>query len=216
MQDKIIIFDWGGVILNEYPDLNNSKDAIFRIMKKYNNEISNDEAYNIYLETLLDENGINISTQNDIDSKQKWVNRISEKLKTKIEYEDFINTFSNEYKKISYYKEVVNYIYSLKGKCKIGLLSNILFSCYDALKEQIDLSKFDFVWLSFEINCRKPDERIFQIVESETKVLSKDILFIDDKMRNLNVAKARGWNTCCATGNEIEKIKNDVEKFLNI
>ena len=139
MENKIIIFDWGGVITHEAPDNNSLKEAVIRTIKKYNQELSDDEAFNIYANTLLDENNINISTQNDEISKRNWVNRITKSIKTNIPYEDFVNTFSEECQKASPYNDVINYIYSLKGKCKIGLLSNIIFTCYDALNKQIDL-----------------------------------------------------------------------------
>ena len=134
--------------------------------------------------------------------------------KTEIPYEDFINTYSKECQKSSFYINVVKYIYSLKGKCKIGLFSNIIFACYETLNMQIDLSIFDHVWLSYEIHERKPDEEAFIKVSNDLDILPENILFIDDKMRNLNIAKARGWNICCANGNELEKIKDKVENFL--
>lgn len=212
--DKLVIFDWGGVILNEYSDVNNLQQVIIRTIKKYNQTLSDDEAFNIYQETLLDEKGINISTQNDEKSKLNWVKRIAKKAKVDIPYEDFINTCSIECQKASSYSDVVKYIYSLKDKCKVGLLSNIIFTYYDALNNQIDLSKLDYVWLSYQIHQRKPDVEAFIKVENDIDILPKNILFIDDKMRNLNVAKSRGWNICCANGNELEKIKDTVEKFL--
>ena len=214
MENKIVIFDWGGVITHEAPDNNSLKEAVIRTIKKYNQELSDDEAFNIYANTLLDENNNNISTQNDETSKRNWVNRISKSIKTNIPYEDFVNTFSEECQKASPYNDVINYIYSLKEKCKIGLLSNIIFTCYDALNKQIDLSTFDYVWLSYEIHNRKPDIEVFMKVENDIKLSPNNILFVDDKMRNLNVAKERGWNICHANGNELEKIKNTVEKFL--
>lgn len=214
MQDKIVIFDWGGVILNEYAEKNNLQEAIIRTIKKYNQALSDDDAFNIYLETLLDENGVNISTQNDKKSKINWVERISKKAKVDIPYEDFVNTYSLECQKATSYNDVVQYIYSLKDKCKVGLLSNIIFTCSETLNNQIDLSKLDYVWLSYEIHHRKPDVELFIKVEKDIDILPKDILFIDDKMRNLNVAKKRGWNICLATGNDIEKIKQAIEEFL--
>lgn len=215
MENKIVIFDWGGVIIHELFDSNSLKEAIIRTIKKYNSKLSDDEAFDIYTNTLLDDNHINISTQNDEQSKKNWVNRISIMAKTNIPYEDFIYTFSKECQQSSSYNDVVKYIYSLKGKCKIGLLSNIIFACYDALCRQVDLTIFDYVWLSYEMHNRKPEVEVFMKVENDTNLSPDNILFIDDKMRNLKVAKERGWNICNANGNELEKIKDTVEKFLS-
>lgn len=214
MQDKIVIFDWGGVILHEFPNINNSRDAITRTLKKYNQSLSADDAYNLYLETMTDENNVRISEQNDIDSKKAWVNRIAEKLKVNLSYQDFTSTYSKEYQKTDYYKDVVEYIYSLKPRCKIGLLSNIIFTCYDTLKKQVDFSKFNYVWLSYEMNCRKPHNTIYIKVENEINIEPNKILFIDDKKENVETAKSRGWNVLQAKGTELDKIKEAVEKFL--
>jgi HAD superfamily hydrolase (TIGR01509 family) len=84
------------------------------------------------------------------------------------------------------------------------------------INKHYNLSKFDFVWLSFELGCRKPDEKIYKIVEEQCKISIKNILFIDDTLANIETAKQIGWNVCLATGLEFDKIKESVYKFLEI
>lgn len=43
----------------------------------------------------------------------------------------------------------------------------------------------------------------------------KNILFIDDSKENIKVAQKRGWDTCLANGHELDKIRTEVDKFLN-
>ena len=213
--EKLVVFDWGGVILCEPPDENNSKQAIVRIVKTYAPNISDEVAYQVYLETLHDEHGTNISTQNDLESKHKWVSRISRKLNRTIEYDDFVRTFSKEYQKISYKKEVVKYIASLEKTCKLGLMSNLVFACEDALKTQVKNIAFDYLWLSFKMGYRKPEKVIFEMIKQEVNMPAKWILLIDDKAKNIEQANKCGWHTCMATGNELAKIKDAVNHFLN-
>jgi len=63
--DKIIIFDWGGVILKEYPEHYCDQDAIIETIKKFNNNLTDNDAYQLYLDTLKDENNRIISIFND-------------------------------------------------------------------------------------------------------------------------------------------------------
>lgn len=115
---------------------------------------------------------------------------------------------------IDCYKDVVEYAHSLKEKCKIGILSNLSYLDKQRLDKQVNIKQFDFVWLSFELKCRKPDEKIYRIVEEDCKIKPENILFIDDSKENIETAKKLGWNTCNAYGYELDKIKEKVEKFL--
>lgn len=117
--------------------------------------------------------------------------------------------------KVDYYKEVVEYAHSLKDKCKIGILSNLSYLDKERIDRQVNLNMFDYVWLSFDLKCRKPDEIIYEKVEVDLKCENKNILFIDDTLVNIEIAKKRGWNTCHASGYELDKIKESVEAFLN-
>ncbi len=78
----------------------------------------------------------------------------------------------------------------------------------------IHLLKFDYVWLSFEMGERKPNQKVYEMVQKECDMLPKNILFIEDTDKNIETAKKMGWNTCKAYGYEIDKIKESIELFL--
>lgn len=211
---KTIIFDWGGVILKEYPNHYCDQDAIKETIIKFNPNLKEDEAYELYLNTLRDENNNIISIFDDYENKYKWYLRIKEKGNLTCTYDDFINEFKNNYKKTDKYTEIVKYIYSLKDKAKLVLFSDLIFVCFDALEKQINLDIFDKIFLSYKEGCTKSNIKTFINVENKLKVEGKDILFIDNNANNINNAKKRGWNTCLAYGFELEKIKISVEDFL--
>ena len=212
--NKIVIFDWGGVIAHKYPIINNDKEAIIRVIKSFNNNLSDEEAWDVYIDTLKDEFGVYISKQNDTESKIKWVERIKKRGKFDTTFEEFQSKYIQEYLKVGYYKEVVEYIYSLKGKCKIGIFSDLIYISYPTLNKQVDLSQFDYVWLSYQTHLRKDTEEAFNLVQRDTNALPEDILFIDDTAKNIEIAKNIGWNTCQACGYELDKIKEAVNEFL--
>ena len=211
---KVVIFDWGGVIMHKHPVENNDRQAIIRTIKSFNPSLTDDEAWDVYSKTLLDENGIYISRQDDELSKRKWVERINQTGNFDTTVEEFAKKFAEEHIKVGYYKELVDFIHSLKEKCKIGLFSDLIYCCEPALDRQVDLSQFDYVWLSYKTHLRKNTEEIFELVERDLQLPQKDILFIDDTAINIENAKKRGWNTCQAFGYELDKIKDSTYNFL--
>ena len=50
--DKIVIFDWGGVIMHKSPVDNNDKQAIIRTLKNFNPSLTDEEAWDVYTKTL--------------------------------------------------------------------------------------------------------------------------------------------------------------------
>ena len=214
--DKIIIFDWGGVILKEYPEHYCDQDAIIETIKKFNNNLTDNDAYQLYLDTLKDENNRIISIFNDYESKYKWYERIHNNGKLNTTYEEFINEFTYNYNKIDKYEEVVNYIYTLKDKTNLVLFSDLIFACFSALENTINLNIFDKIFLSYEEGYVKSNIEAFINVEKKLNIKTENILFIDNNENNINNAKKRGWNTCLAFGYDLDKIKNTVDEFLKI
>lgn len=60
----------------------------------------------------------------------------------------------------------------------------------------------------------KPNDDIYLKVQEELKVEPKNILLIDDTKENIETVKRLGWNTCQATGNDLDLIKENVNDFL--
>lgn len=212
--EKVVIFDWGGVIMHKSPVDNNDKQAIIRTIQSFNTTLSDDETWNVYVKTLADENGIYISRQNDEQSKEKWIDRLNSVGNLNTTVEDFSKKFIEEHLTVGYYKDLVDYIHSLKDKCKICIFSDLIYCCAPILDSHVDLKQFDYVWLSFITHYRKNEETAFKIVEQDLQTSPDNILFIDDTLVNIENAKKRGWNTCQAYGYELDKIKESVEQFL--
>lgn len=217
-KEKIVIFDWGGIVESHFEDEYNYCTAKVDIINRLNEQtklIDKNAIIKKWNECNSDENGKYISEVNSEEDIQKWFERVKLKFNLECSYEQFYEVYQEESHKIVYYKNVVDFAHSLKDKCKIGILSNLAPIDKERIDNHYNLSKFDFVWLSFELNCRKPNEKIYSIVEEELNIPKENILFIDDVTENINVAKKRGWNTCLATGLELDKIKESVYEFLD-
>lgn len=209
--DKIILFDWGGVV--ESPDLeydtirdclyycgyyNVDSDSVYSEYHKYDtagfiDAITNEEELNNELLKFLSSYG-NSVTIDDVN-KYKQVYKIH---------------MANN----PYYKEVSKYISSLKGRCKLGLLSNVSLMDKDRQMKHMDYNVFDYRFLSCELGMRKPNREIYEYVNNKLK--DYEILFIDDRSANLEIPKELGWKTYCAnSGGDLKGIKEAIEKFLS-
>ncbi len=211
--NKVVIFDWGGIVESHECDMKDLNDAKIRMIKRIDSSLSDEEILSKWVNKTPD--GVNIGTVSDLKEVKRYVDFLQKSLGINIAYEDFINLYEEEFKAVKYYKDVVDYAHSLKSRCKIAILSNLMYFDKKRINDQYDLSKFDYVYLSFEIGMRKPDEKIYKYVLDDLKVKPEDILFIDDDYQNILAAKKCGWNTCLAFGYELDKIKKSVDDFLS-
>lgn len=208
--NKIVIFDWGGIIESHREGEYNVDTAIENLIKQFNPTESKNIVERYYSRSVQ----FGVNDIRDI-KENKWFEQIKEEFSLKCTAQEFYDYYIKEFDNIEYYKDVVEYAHSLKEKCQIGILSNLGYLDKQRLDKQVELKKFDYVWLSFELKCRKPDKKIYKIVEKDCKIKPENILFIDDSKENIETAKQLGWNTCNTYGYELDKIKEKVKEFLS-
>ena len=209
---KIVIFDWGGVIENDNSSYYTIRKAIIDIMRKYNCILTNEEIINIcsngskLFKTFID---------NKEETTKEWFSEIKSKLNIKCEYEEYKKDYYEFGKKIPYYKDVVDFAHSLKEKCYIGIFSSLVKLDEKRINDQVNLSLFDYVFLTYEMGYNKPNPKAFKYIEDKIiGILPENILFIDDNDTNIEEANKRGWKTCKAKGYDLSKIKKNVNAFL--
>lgn len=78
---------------------------------------------------------------------------------------------------------------------------------YSVFQSSIDLIKL-------YTNEYSDNDEIYLKVQEALKVNPKNILLIDDTKENIETAKRLGWNTCQATGNDLNLIKETVNNFI--
>ncbi len=211
---KVVIFDWGGVVESHENDMQDLKLAKIRMLRRFSDALSDEEILKGF--TDVNSKGAKMGTSNNKEEIIDWINLIQKNWKINVPIEDFILAYEEEGRKVKYYKDVVDFAHSLKGRCKLAILSNLLPIDKKRIDEQYDLSYFDKVYLSFEMGLSKPNKKVYDYVIKDLQVLPKEILFIDDDKKNIEMAKKAGWQTCQAFGYELDKIKKAVEDFLNI
>jgi len=85
------------------------------------------------------------------------------------------------------------------GPLKVGLLTNLNRDFRPTLEAEMDLDKFDAVVDSAVEGTRKPEPRIYEIVEERLGVHGGAIVYLDDFAHNLGTAQGRGWRTIHVT-----------------
>lgn len=212
--EKIVIFDWGGIVESHKDGENNYFKIIIKIIKTINPNINENEIISLWKKCNLDENGKNILVCNEIKDLEKWFDRVKNVFRLDCDLKTFNEIYQKEFKYVDCYRDVIQLEYETRKRCKTGILSNLIFLDKERLSKQLNLNRFDYVWLSFELESLKPDNKIYEIVENDCKLKPQNILFIDDSEKNIITAKNKGWNVCNGFGYEIDKIKRAIENFL--
>ena len=82
-------------------------------------------------------------------------------------------------------RTLIDYIRSLRGKYKTGLISNAWSDLRDfVVREKFD-DAFDKMIISAEVGAMKPKPKIFQIALEQFGVKPKEAVFIDDFYTNI-------------------------------
>ena len=203
--NKLILFDWGNIVESHSTGFSN-RDAWDKLFREcgYTSE-----------EQVFEQLGkYRLSTLRNRNEFEEVFNQMKNDFNLNTTYDEFISIYNNVFDNIDYYPEVADYEHSLKDKCYIGILSDLTIFDKERLNKQVDLSKYDYVFLSFELGMKKPEDNIYEYVMEHVPFNKKDILFIDDRENNIDTAKRMGWNTLHTTGLNLDLIKKTCEEFI--
>lgn len=97
----------------------------------------------------------------------------------------------------------------LKGKFKIGMLSNAADNWLTDLFEPWQIELFDEIVLSYEVGTTKPDPVIYQMMLQRLGVMADESIFIDDSERYCTAAEEQSMKAIWHqdTHDTIAKIK---------
>ena len=206
-KNKLIIFDWGNVVESHITGYT-GYDAINDLFEACG--YTKNEGPYVTLDKL------NLFSIKDLKGFEKIYNEvIKPKMNLNKTFDEYLKLQYEIFDNVDYYKDVANYEVSLKDKCYIAILSNLYIYDKERLNKELDLSKYDYLFLSCDMGLEKPNDNIYEEVQKLVPFKPEDILFIDDRMDNLKPAQKLGWNTLQATGLELDLIKEKCEKFIN-
>jgi len=199
---KFVYFDIGGVMIKDFSETNKwdqmtTKWKIFGERKKDIDAFF----YNIEKEVCVGR---------DIDDFLPIFRNIFE-IKVPKNYsilKDFVDRFE---KNEGIWKIAKN----CQKKYGVGLLTAMYPRMFNSIKGRGLLPEIDFVMVDSSIEkCSKPDKKIYKIAQERAKVKPEEILFIDNKEKNLVVPKEMGWKTFLFDSRDYEKSNRELEEFL--
>jgi putative hydrolase of the HAD superfamily len=193
---KLIVFDYGGVIIDLYPE--KTRIAFWELGLK-----NPDELY-----SPLGQVGLFDEFDKGLIAPTEFLKELKKYFPFSVETHQIVDAWNAMLGNIS--AEKLNYISQLKEKYQVCLLSNTneIHLEYIKVKNQpSDFSKrvegnFDKVYYSCRLGMRKPEKEIFEFVMKSHNVNPQEILFIDDTQMHIEGAKKCGWNTIKVERNE--------------
>ena len=201
-KNKLILFDWGNIV----EDGTACKQAWFDLFAEAGYDAD---------DTRTRLRTYELSAIKTIEEFKETYKEMKKDFNLKVDFEEFKQIYLKHYANIKYYPEVAEYEHSLGDKCYIGILSNLCIFDKERIDKQLGLANYDYTFLSFEIGAKKPNKEIFEYVMDNVPFAPEDILFIDDKDGNINMAKEMGWNTLKATHEDFDLIKEECESFID-
>lgn len=123
---------------------------------------------------------------------------------------DFINRFEQN----KYIQPVID---KIKQNCGIGLLTNMYPGMFSAIKAKGIIPKINWEVIidSSVEGCQKPGLKIFELAQEKTDTERKNILFVDNKIENINAAKNFGWQTFFYNSANHKKSCEDLLDYYN-
>jgi len=194
---KTVLFDLGGVLINWnddwlYDEISSQLDKPFNEIKsKFNDNLCS------LFESKINETefwDIVLGSNNDIDKKI-----ISKTFLKKSSINSEFLTFAKSLKKYGH---------------SIGILSNLTPETSTNVQKNL-LKEFDYEFYSNLLKMSKPNPEIYEHVCDQ--IPSQNILFIDDKQENLDVAKLFDIETILFTFDDYQSglIEEKILNFLN-
>jgi epoxide hydrolase-like predicted phosphatase len=107
---------------------------------------------------------------------------------------------------------LLDFLRSLRGKYKVGLISNAWSGLRDYILSKKFDDAFDAMIISAEVKQAKPDARIFQIALEKLGVTPAESVFLDDFPKNVEAARAVGMQAVYFT--KPEQAMQEMEQLL--
>ena len=183
---KAMIFDIGGVILN----LDGMKDKLLEVFHP-------DDIDEFWQKLSVMEAPL---ARAEINEEEFW--KLADKefnAKVPTDKDFWLDNFRSMMK---INEEMLDIISRLKGRYKLGVISNINDSDANVVRDIGILKDIDEVILSYEVKMAKDDKRIFQMSADRLKVDVEECVFIDDVEEWIENCRKTGMKAILFESNE--------------
>lgn len=183
---QAIVFDFGGVMTRQ-PNREAVVDFLrtsFNLSAEEFEQINQDKRKAIKAGKSDAEFWLQYAKDTNVCLPKDWVHNFNAVMK------DAIGVNSQMYELVGKLKE--------KGIC-IGMLSNIDDRLAKLIRDFGLYKPFEPCLLSCEIGLEKPDPRIYGLLLRKMHLPAKEIIFVDDKLENIEAAQKLGFDAILFT-----------------
>jgi len=179
---KVIIFDLGSVIFKEdWISLNEE------FIKKFGISTLIRSNYGLEIQKVYDDALVGKKSMADV------FNKICEVKGLNFDIDKLCSFYKEAYKRNKKLNlEIVEIIKNIRKNFKVICLTDTNHIHFEAHQEQGILDLFDEKFGSHQIGIRKKDPKVFEIILKKLNVDPKEVLFIDDNLKNIENAKSLG------------------------
>ena len=109
-------------------------------------------------------------------------------------------------------------IESIQKYTRVGLLTDMYPRMFAEITTHklLPPNKWDTIIDSSLVGFRKPMPEIYQIAQVKAKTPAEEILFIDNRQKNLVPARALGWQTFLYDSKNYDKSSHDLATYLQL
>lgn len=218
---KLVLFDWGGV--TDTGDLDESYsykrvmiDGLRSAYKFHSDDWPDDEVWAMMQDAAYYD--LSHDGENEVRFKEILREKFYKMLPTTrppMGYiEEYIRYSLAHFKYVKYYQDIIDFQYELVKKCSVGIMSDLNWLDAHRLREQTDLNRFDYVFLSYQCGASKRVGDLYRYVERETGRTGDKIMLIDDRHENIDKAERLGWRTFECKEHDVIGITSAVSSFL--
>lgn len=202
MKTKIYVFDLGNVIVEPM--------NVKMLYEMLETNISYDE----FLEFFNNDKSA-IDAHKGLISDDEHIKKVIEFTGSKKSINEYKRIFTGPIRN-ELFKDCIDIIEKLKRHGnKVCLLSNLRKIDFDWFCKVYDVSKFNDLFLSYEMHLCKPDLIIYQEMIKKLNINPDQIYFFDDNKKNVEAAKQCGINAYCVTGKTIKYIFENIVQIDN-
>lgn len=201
---SFVYFDVGGVAIRDFSATNKWEEMKhdLGVTSKIDKEF--DDLYDEYEKA-------EITTTRDVDSMPEI---FTEKFGLKFpENYSMLDDFIKRFDKNTFIEPVIKEIHKY---CRIGLLTDMYPRMLNAIKDRKLLPEieWDVIMDSTVEKMHKPDPNFFKLAEVRAGVKANEILFVDNKIINVETVEKMGWQSYFYDSENYEKSSNDLMDFF--
>ncbi len=201
---SFVYFDIGGVIID---DVNGSVSKWKEMKRDLGIKAENDKEFDRFYDEIEKEICAGRKVDMFVLMKEKFHLNFPAGYSLS---KDFINRFEPN-------KSIWPVVDRIKQDCQIGLLTNMYPGMLSAITEKGIMPKihWDVIIDSSVECCRKPDLKVFELAQERADAKGENILFVDNKIENINAAKNFGWQTFLYNPADHKKSCSDLLAYYN-